>query len=284
MGIISHTLDHAAQAVARLARQFRTKARIAALVEAFATEVQLFEDAVYELFPHVTFGVDNAEGVQLDLLGAIVGQVRGSSVNDAEYRTRIKARVRARLSSGAVEEVLAVFVALVGATAVIVATDAPPAGFDLEIQEVAVSAVNAPLFAGFLHDAKAAAVYGVFQWFEGTEATSFVFPRCAFLHGSLAGGETLVAGDDLDALGFPAAGRLLIDGGTAVAETWDYQSRTASEMTGSVAVVNAHGTRAVLELTAVQTGPATWVDERGEGAGDDDDVDAGGELAGALGA
>jgi len=66
---ITHTTDHVAQALARLAEQYRGT-NVEGLVTAFAQQAQYAEDGLYALVTDTT--IDAAVGVQLDVLGRIV--------------------------------------------------------------------------------------------------------------------------------------------------------------------------------------------------------------------
>lgn len=108
--------DHVNQAIKRLFQQYKGKVRIEALLTAFVDQVQMLEDTTQDLI--VGRALDTAEGVQLDLLGEIVGQAREGMDDDA-YRLRIKVRIIQNLSEGEAERAIQVYKALLGATLVV---------------------------------------------------------------------------------------------------------------------------------------------------------------------
>jgi hypothetical protein len=97
---------HSADALLRLLAQFEDKPSIRALVSALVGPVQNLEDTLYQLLSER--GINSAVGAQLDLLGRIVGVARGA-LSDASYHTRVEAQILINISSGAPDEVLAVF-------------------------------------------------------------------------------------------------------------------------------------------------------------------------------
>lgn len=77
--------------------------KLNALVEVFASQVQVLEDEVLNVF----FGrlLDNAVGVQLDGLGDLVGEPR-KTLDDDAYRNAIRVRIFQNQASGTPEEML----------------------------------------------------------------------------------------------------------------------------------------------------------------------------------
>jgi len=112
---ITPITSHVIAAKDRLFEQFKGVASIEALVEAFVGEVQVLEN----LFGQICAdrGIESAVGVQLDLLGDIVGQAR-LGTDDDTYRQRIKVRIIQNLSEGEPERVIQVYRFLLNATTV----------------------------------------------------------------------------------------------------------------------------------------------------------------------
>lgn len=105
--------SHQQEAIERLANQFKDKPRIEGFIRAF---IRGFEAMEEELFRIRDFRwVDTAHGKQLDGLGAIVGQKRNGR-NDVEYRIAILAKIAINTSEGLMEDLIAVFRLLTGAT------------------------------------------------------------------------------------------------------------------------------------------------------------------------
>ncbi len=145
--------NHHARALARLAEQFKNKPALAALLGVFDYQVQLLENAFYDVM--IFRRLSEAEGEQLDVIGRIVGQDREAS-DDDEYRLRLAARIRANLSTGSAESIYAVFHILLPDSQLAL-TPLYPAAFDFEIVDV-IDPTLQPLYLRFLQDTKAAGV------------------------------------------------------------------------------------------------------------------------------
>lgn len=97
--------DHIQRGLSRLIAQFQEKPRIDALIRPWLRQIQRLENAAWEVIN--LRGIDDREGVGLDLLGAIVGRGR-SGLSDEDYRLAIRAQIRINRSSGSTEDVIAV--------------------------------------------------------------------------------------------------------------------------------------------------------------------------------
>lgn len=244
---VTQILNHASLALARLAQQYKDKPKLAALLGVFTPKVQELENVLWAL--HVERRIDVAVGAQLDVLGRIVGQLRENSV-DADYRLRIKARVRANRSHGSVEDVLEVFQILLPST-VLEFVQEWPAAFRLNIGTISGSGVAlVPMYARFLADAKLGGVGGYLLWQQTSDAESYYTEVAAFLNGSHGAGSTTLTIDNppSNAL-FPSSGSLKLDEGVpGVEETVTYSGKTASSFTGVSATVNIHPDNAAVSL------------------------------------
>lgn len=98
--------DHAVRAVARLLAQLRNKPNVESWVEIFADQVQALETVFFEISTARILA--NASGIQLDRIGAIVGEDRNGLDDDA-YKIRINARIAINRASGTADEILNVF-------------------------------------------------------------------------------------------------------------------------------------------------------------------------------
>jgi hypothetical protein len=141
----------------RLPAQFR-KPRIQAFVRAFANQVQKLEQTYYDLWFRRM--LDNAEDVDLDNIGALVGEAR-QGWEDDEYRRYIRARIKTLRSDGRIETLIAILVLLFGLDAAdlgnIRARDFYPAAVRIETRFRATA--NGEYIArGFLGKAKPAGV------------------------------------------------------------------------------------------------------------------------------
>lgn len=109
-------LDHKAQARARLLSQFRNKVRIEGTSDAVVEQWQELEQVFCDL-NDFRLDIDATEGVQLDLIGEIVGQPRENR-NDVDYRIRLKTRIIQNIAEGEPEPIIQVTALLTGATLV----------------------------------------------------------------------------------------------------------------------------------------------------------------------
>lgn len=153
--------DHATQALARLAQQYKGKPLIEGLISLLCTQIQEIEDAIWQMASERL--LDNAIGAQLDRLGGILGQTRGA-YTDEEYRLILRAKVLINRSSGTAEELIAIF-STVEPDATITVTDWPPACFELLLSD-AISAADALMYRRFLTMARAGGVRGILRWYE----------------------------------------------------------------------------------------------------------------------
>lgn len=231
--MMQHVTTHIADALARLAEQYKHKPKIAALISAFAEQIQAREDAGWQLFTEQS--IDTAVGDQLDVLGKIVGERRDGSM-DPDYRLRIRARIRANLSSGTVEDIYKVFRALLGAavamTAVFTWMDSYPAMFVFRIVVPAIPMAQVPIYIRFLRDSKAGGVGAHFGWQTVPDALAFTFCIGAFLTVAALVGDTSITVKPIDLSKFPATGTLILDEGEATEETIVYTSRTMTSFSG----------------------------------------------------
>ncbi len=96
---------HVPLALSRLTEFWRSKPNMVALQSDYASEMQLLENAIWDVITQRL--LPYAAGVNLDVLGAIVGQSRGA-LTDPQYRLRIQVRIRINRSFGTPADVLGV--------------------------------------------------------------------------------------------------------------------------------------------------------------------------------
>lgn len=88
----------------RITQDFE-KPRLEALIASYLEEVQLLEDAIWQVIDGRM--LDEAVGHQLDVLGKLVGQPRVGDTDD-EFRVYIQARIAANRSDGTAPDVMRV--------------------------------------------------------------------------------------------------------------------------------------------------------------------------------
>lgn len=166
---VTKVTDHEAQGVALLISQFRDKPFIEILVKALMTQVQEIEDALFDLLVKRT--IDTAVGAQLDVIGKIVGQKRGTFAEET-YRTFIRGRVLVNRSSGTTDQMVALVNTLLPTGASLVVREYYPAAFQIEvIGSVPDSFGNA--LAALVLEAKALGIAPHVKWFNGVAPFRF---------------------------------------------------------------------------------------------------------------
>lgn len=171
---MSHAIDYIddweKRLLGRLYVQFRDKETWQLWVTGIiAPQVQDLEDAAQTLLS--VMDIDESEGAQLDRIGRIVGQPR-NGVSDALYRIYLKARIRANQSTGASEDIYAVFRALFGTSAGLTLTTGWLKEFTLRVA-IVLTRAEALVGVGFLRDSKESGARGIIEWQES--ATSLLF-------------------------------------------------------------------------------------------------------------
>lgn len=97
-------VDHREQAVALLLEQFKGKPAIEDLVRSLVTPANLIETTAFEML-RKRIAIDQSEGVQLDLIGELLGQPRNGLV-DVAYRVRLHAEVAIHASNGTGDDLI----------------------------------------------------------------------------------------------------------------------------------------------------------------------------------
>ena len=103
-----------------------------------------------------------AEGQQLDNLGEIVGETRQGR-SDEDYLIAIRAKIKLNISSGTIEDVLAV-AALVEDGFTYVTEELFPAAFEITIQEDVTDSADVDRVAVFIASARGAGIDGVLRF------------------------------------------------------------------------------------------------------------------------
>jgi hypothetical protein len=171
----AHVQNHVEACVDDLLEQFKSRPVFAAVLRAFVAQIQKLEDATWEVI--VFRRLENAEGVVLDMLGAIVGRGR-AGLDDPGYRIAIAAQIRIIKSGGRPEDLIAIALLSTPLGTLIRLIDEYPAGFRIDVG----SQVTWPIEVLFLggRAAKAAGVrFGLVystappgNWFKFSSTTS----------------------------------------------------------------------------------------------------------------
>jgi len=110
-----YVTDHVERSLALMIEQFKPATNLKKLITATVDQLQITENQANALVLYRS--IDNAEGEQLDGVGAIVGEERLSR-SDSEYRDAIKFRIFINGSSGEPETLIAVIKEMTNTTEV----------------------------------------------------------------------------------------------------------------------------------------------------------------------
>ncbi len=128
--------DHVGKGLGRIL-EILSKPKIRGWIASYLAEVQQLEDAAFQVLTLRL--LDAAAFEQLDVLGRLVGQARGS-YSDAAYRAFIRARIRVNRSAGETDTLLAIL-------ALLFTDEAVTASFREDFPAAIVFILNAPLAA-----------------------------------------------------------------------------------------------------------------------------------------
>jgi len=107
---------HTADALASLRSQSVDDEILIGVITVFGDRVQVIENALGTFEKRLS--IDDAEGVQLDNIGRVLGQPRRTDQDDTAYKAWLEFRVTELLSEGTREDIIAIFKYLMGASAV----------------------------------------------------------------------------------------------------------------------------------------------------------------------
>lgn len=133
------------------------------LVDVFSQQVQELETALLQVL--VDTRLANAFGVQLDVIGAIVGKDRSDDTDD-RYRDILLAQISVNLSSGTIPEILAIVELMVGPNVDLEFIEYDFASFEIEADDQALPAGQGANVAALVKSAKLGGVRGLFRWYE----------------------------------------------------------------------------------------------------------------------
>lgn len=126
--LLTYLPNHEERARKRLLSQHQSKPRIVALAEAMGAGAQLLEDTLFDVL--LTGSLEAANGVTLDMIGRVVGEVRGP-LEDEDFRRFINARILVNVCKGSIDELLAIW-ALVTAPSSVRYLTMYPGGYTLQ--------------------------------------------------------------------------------------------------------------------------------------------------------
>jgi len=206
---------------------------LADMLGAGANELQAAGVAMLSLWSIDTITDDDTSpaygigrGVQLDRIGRLVGQARAGA-DDEHFRYYLRARIAANRSRGTVDDLIRVFQAMLGATELPLYVPGGNASMIVQLLTPITDAV-AEIARQFLGAAKLAGVRALLVSQAYPSPSMFYFARACYLGGAVSIGDTAI--DVVDASAFPATGTVVLEAGTAVAETVVYTGRSDTQL------------------------------------------------------
>lgn len=142
--------------------------RLQAVLSSWLTQADKLEDAAIGV--RIGRTIDNGEGVQLDILGKLIGQERVG--DDDTYRVFLRTRVRANRSRGQSADLIAVIaLGLPGATFAM--NDMYPASVIADVFSVVTA--FADVVASILQDAAGAGIQTSLHFTDADDSTTFAY-------------------------------------------------------------------------------------------------------------
>lgn len=266
--MIDRVLDWQARLRSRLYDQFKNKLTHIAWANLLGRQFQDLEDAAQSLLTIMDIGA--SEGVNLDVLGRIVVQLR-NSVDDPTYRSYLRARVLANRSEGTYTDIYKTIAAVLGGTLDTVVQKIEgsyPAGLILRVV-TAMTDATAAVAIQFLTAARSAPVYAILVYQSDVDSEMFtVEPVATYLTvAALDSDPTLTVASTA---GFPASGLLQVDEGTPEGAAMNYTIGGPTTFNIPGGVDNNHPLNAAVVLVGTV----------GKGFDDDNAPGGGGKLAG----
>ena len=196
--LIEQRTDHEELAVSRFLDQFKDSVKVKALAESYAAQIQDLEDATFEVILERV--LDNAVGVQLTTIGAIVGQPRTTS-NDDHYKMAIRARIAINVSESTPEDLILITILLLAIEeqSFKIVEEPPCQARIVVIDPINPTLADPYLMQDLLDGADPAASRLLLDWTEQARTLGFVFK-------DQAGGTVVGGGFGDAALGATASG------------------------------------------------------------------------------
>jgi len=103
-GTLAEVADLCAESLSLLLAQYQESTRLQDLICSYIERIQELETTAVDMSEDI-ISLDTAEGVQLDLLGRLVGEARDGRL-DAAYRLALRVRVLINISNGRIDELI----------------------------------------------------------------------------------------------------------------------------------------------------------------------------------
>ena len=175
---LTYIPNHAELSLAELAQQYVGKPLAEGVAIGVGERAQTVEDALWAIYSQMgisptAFGGTVAEGAQLDAIGKLI-QFPRQGLIDADYITLLRVYVRILVSSGTVEQILAMFKILYP-TNLITLTEEFPAAFTLSIYDTPITDAQATILIQIIRKAKGGGIDGQFLYTPAAQSATFTF-------------------------------------------------------------------------------------------------------------
>jgi hypothetical protein len=220
----------------------------------FAAVIVLWSiDTVTDDVDDPAYGV--GRGVQLDRIGRLVGQARGSASDDL-YRLYLRARIRVNQSNGSPENIYSVFYAFLGSTTAgellytpgYTAAGDGEKSFSFQIKPP-ITADEATVALSLIGSAKDAGARAILEWQQQADDITLSCAIGTTVAIATTPGDLFVdVPGDTDFSLFPASGSLFIDQGLGNEETVAYLSISGTFILAAPGIVNVHAIGAGVAL------------------------------------
>lgn len=234
-GSLDKITDHLDKGLSALIEQYKESTNLKALLSSFVSRAQGLEDVSYDVL--VKRSIDNAEGVQLDDIGAVVNQPREGE-DDNVYRVRLRARIKVNISEGTVENLIVILNLITGTSIEVI--DDGNASASINIRSAAVTNEVALISGQFTQDAKPVGIDIVITW-KQQNRNMFSMGISSHLTGATSIGATLLPASNITSK-FPSQGVITIGNGLSTQEDIQYSSYSDSGFTVASGTLptNAH--------------------------------------------
>ncbi len=156
--MLTEITDYVSRAKARILTQYKELTVLTGLISELVLLVQELEGALFDVTEQTA--IPTATGFWLDRIGVTVGEERGGE-GDVLYRRYISARIRANISEGTLEDVIAVITAWYGATfPTLILTEPGRANLLVDLDSPAVTTAQVARLVKLLRDTRSAGVGG----------------------------------------------------------------------------------------------------------------------------
>lgn len=176
--MLSYVDNHVELATARVAEEHKSNSHLVGIIEANAAQWQEIDNALWQLATERYLSTDaeigtstvfyEAEGVQLDVIGRILGLTR-QNLTDAQYRQMLRAQIKVLHSAGTAEQLIGIFAAARPTATVVVSTQ-PPAYVYVTLDDDIIEAGLGDILVLMIRRGRAAGLAATLLWQETADS------------------------------------------------------------------------------------------------------------------